>query len=250
MLEIQDLVVTVADNDVLHGVSLQVPKGQVHAIMGPNGSGKSSLGKALMGLEGYPVVRGQASLAGQSLLEMTPDERQVLGFFLGYQYPVSIPGVNNMVFLRTAVNAVRRKRGQDELSAGSFLKHVKELAEVIGFDEQFLKRDLNEGFSGGEKKRNELLQCLLLEPRVAWLDELDSGLDIDALRQVSTGIEMLRQRGTTVVLVTHYKRLLEHVVPDRVHVLMGGRLIHSAGAELVDALEAKGYDWLRSGEAL
>jgi Fe-S cluster assembly ATP-binding protein len=244
ILEIRDLHVKVNEREVLRGISLEIPAGQVHAIMGPNGSGKSSLSHVLAGKPGYTVTSGSVSYDGRDLLAMPPEERSRAGLFLGFQYPVEIPGVNNAYLLRAALNAARRARGEAEIDAFDFLNLVKERMALMRMDESFLSRGVNEGFSGGEKKRNEILQMLVLQPKLAILDESDSGLDIDALKVVAAGINSLRAPERAILLVTHYQRLLDHVVPDAVHVLSGGRIVKSGGPELARELEQRGYDWL------
>jgi Fe-S cluster assembly ATP-binding protein len=244
LLSIRDLHVRVGDREVLRGINLDVPAGEVHAIMGPNGSGKSSLSHVLAGKPGYTVTAGSVSYQGADLLVLPPEERSRAGVFLGFQYPVEIPGVNNAYLLRAALNAARRARGQGEIDAFDFLGIVKERMALMKIDEAFLSRGVNEGFSGGEKKRNEILQMLVLEPRLAILDETDSGLDIDALKVVAHGINTLRSPDRAIVLVTHYQRLLDHVAPDHVHVLARGRIVKTGGPELARELEQRGYDWL------
>jgi len=244
LLSIRNLHARVGDREVLRGIELDVPVGEVHAIMGPNGSGKSSLSNVLGGKPGYEVTAGTVTYRGRDLLAMAPEERAREGLFLGFQYPVEIPGVNNTYLLRAALNAARRHRGQPEVDAYDFLELVRARAQLMKLDESFLSRGVNEGFSGGEKKRNEILQMLVLEPVLAVLDETDSGLDIDALKVVADGINRQRSPERALVLVTHYQRLLDHVAPDRVHVLAGGRIVKSAGPELARELEQRGYDWL------
>ena len=243
MLEIKNLRVKLAEEDkpILNGVSLKVPKGQVHAIMGPNGSGKSTLAYVLAGREGYEVTDGEVLWDGESVLEMEPDERAAKGVFLAFQYPMEIPGVATMTFLRTALNAVRRKRGQKELTTPEFLKRVREDAKSLGIADEILKRPLNVGFSGGEKKRMEILQMAVLEPSLCVLDETDSGLDIDAVRVVSAGVNALKSKDRAMLVITHYQRLLNYIVPDMVHVMADGRIQKSGGKELALELEKTGY---------
>ena len=249
MLKIENLHATVADKPILKGISLSVNAGEVHAIMGPNGSGKSTLSYVLGGRPGYEVTEGSVTLDGEDLLAMEPHERAAHGLFLGFQYPVEIPGVSNVQFLRTALNAQRRARGEAELSAGDFLRLAREQAGKLGLDMDMMKRAVNVGFSGGEKKRNEMVQMGIIDPRLAILDETDSGLDIDALRVVGDGINrIMRQPDKAVLLITHYQRLLDLVEPDFVHVLAGGRIVRSGGPELAHQLEREGYAEL-AGEA-
>jgi Fe-S cluster assembly ATP-binding protein len=248
MLKIDNLQVSVAGKPVLKGLSLEVAAGEVHAIMGPNGSGKSTLSYVLAGRPGYDVTGGSVQYDGQDLLAMAAEERARAGVFLGFQYPVEIPGVNNVYLLKAAINAARKHRGLPEVDAFEFLQLVRDKMKLMQMDEAFLSRGVNEGFSGGEKKRNEILQMLVLEPRLALLDETDSGLDIDALKVVARGVNTLRSPERAVVLVTHYQRLLDHIVPDRVHVLAKGRIVRSGGRELALELERRGYDWI-TGEA-
>ncbi len=248
MLSIRDLHVSAGGTPVLKGLTLEVPQGEVHAIMGPNGSGKSTLAYVLAGRPGYEVTRGSVTYDGRDLLALPAEERARLGVFLGFQYPVEIPGVNNVYLLKAALNALRKQRGEPEVDAFEFLTLVREKMRLMRMEESFLSRGVNEGFSGGEKKRNELLQMLVLEPRLAILDETDSGLDIDALKIVAEGVNRLRSPDRSIVLVTHYQRLLNHVVPDQVHVLVRGRIAKSGDRSLALELEQRGYDWLM-GEA-
>ncbi len=244
MLKIENLRAGVDGIEILKGLSLQVGAGEVHAIMGPNGSGKSTLAHVLAGREGYEVTGGSVSYLGRDLLEMDPEERAWHGLFLGFQYPVEIPGVNNTYLLKAALNARRRFNGEDEIDAVQFLKLVKERARMMQMDESFLNRSVNEGFSGGEKKRNEIFQMAVLEPRLAILDETDSGLDIDALKVVANGVNSLRAEDRAFVLVTHYQRLLDYIRPDHVHVLADGRIVKSGDKTLATDLETQGYDWV------
>jgi Fe-S cluster assembly ATP-binding protein len=243
MLEIKNLHVKLADEDteILKGVSLVVPKGQVHAIMGPNGSGKSTLAYVLAGRDDYDVTQGDILWNGESVLEMAPDERAAKGIFLAFQYPLEIPGVSTMTFLRTAVNSVRKKRGQAEFTTPEFLKRVRGEAAALGVSDEMLKRPLNVGFSGGEKKRMEILQMAMLEPSLCVLDETDSGLDIDAVRVVSEGVNRLRSKDRAMLIITHYQRLLNYIVPDKVHVMAGGAIAKTGGKELALELEKTGY---------
>jgi Fe-S cluster assembly ATP-binding protein len=246
LLNIQNLHARVGGNEILKGLSLSLQAGEVHAIMGPNGSGKSTLAHVLAGRPGYEVTAGQVFYRGRDLLAMTPEERAREGVFLAFQYPVEIAGVSNVYFMKAAVNAVRRHRGLPELDAMDFLALVKEKSKVVDIDESLVKRSVNEGFSGGEKKRNEIFQMALLDPTLAILDETDSGLDIDALRIVASGVNQLRSPERAMVLVTHYQRLLNYIVPDVVHVLLEGRIVKSGGKDLALELEAKGYEWLEA----
>ena len=241
MLRIKDLRVSVDDKAILRGVDLEVGAGEVHAVMGPNGSGKSTLAYVLAGREGYQVTSGEILYEGQDLMAMEPEERAAAGVFLAFQYPVEIPGVANMYFLRTALNALRRARGEAEIDAASFMKLMRDKAKLVGVKQELLKRSVNFGFSGGEKKRNEILQMAVLEPRLAVLDETDSGLDIDALRTVADGVNSLRDPKRAIVVITHYQRLLNYIVPDRVHVLLDGRIVRSGGPEVALELEESGY---------
>ena len=244
MLEISDLAARVAGKEILNGVNLTVNAGEVHAIMGPNGSGKSTLAQVLAGREDYEVTRGSVTFEGQDLLAMRAEERARAGLFLGFQYPVEIPGVNNVYLLKAALNAKRKAAGEPEVDAYDFLALIRQKMKFMQMSETFLTRGVNEGFSGGEKKRNEVLQMLVLEPKLAILDETDSGLDIDALKVVSTGVNSLRDPARAVVLVTHYQRLLDYVIPDYVHVLSGGRIVKSGDKSLAQELERRGYDWV------
>jgi Fe-S cluster assembly ATP-binding protein len=241
MLEVKNLKVRVEDREILKGINLTVNKGEVHAIMGPNGSGKSTLARALSGHPGYEVTEGQVLYNGQDLLDMAPDERAREGVFMAFQYPVEIPGVNNAYFLKAALNAKRKQQGLDELDAIDFMKVVKEKLKVLHIDDSMLQRSVNEGFSGGEKKRNEIFHMAVLEPVLALLDETDSGLDIDALRVVSEGVNAMRSPERAFIVVTHYQRLLNYIVPDFVHVLSDGKIVRSGGRELALELEEKGY---------
>jgi Fe-S cluster assembly ATP-binding protein len=240
-LSIKNLHASVGGKEILKGIDLEVGKGEIHAIMGPNGSGKSTLSYVLSGREGYDVTEGEIVFKGQNVLDMQPHERAGAGIYLAFQYPVEIPGVSNLTFLKTAVNAVRKARGQDELDAINFLKFAREQGNILEMKDELLKRPVNVGFSGGEKKRNEIFQMAMLEPSLAILDETDSGLDIDALRIVSEGVNKLRSPERSMVVITHYQRLLDHIVPDFIHVLAGGRLVASGGKELALELEKEGY---------
>ena len=244
MLKIENLHAGVDGTDILKGLNLEVKSGEVHAIMGPNGSGKSTLGHVLAGRPGYNVTAGSATLLGQNLLEMETEDRARLGLFLAFQYPVEIPGVSNMEFLKAAVDAQREQRGEQPIDAVTFMKKARETCKIVDLDPAFLKRGVNEGFSGGEKKRNELMQMILLEPRLAILDETDSGLDIDALQVVARGVNAMRSENRAFVMVTHYQRLLDYIEPDHVHVLADGRIVRSGDKSLALELEARGYAWL------
>jgi Fe-S cluster assembly ATP-binding protein len=249
MLEIKELRARVQHKDILKGVTLTVNTGEVHAVMGPNGSGKSTLARVLAGHPEYEVTGGEVLFEGKDLLDLDPEERAREGFFMAFQYPVEIPGVNNAYFLKAAVNAVRKHRGEQELDAMDFMQLVNERLQLMHMDQDLLKRPVNEGFSGGEKKRNEIFQMLVLQPKLAVLDETDSGLDIDALKTVAEGVNAMRSPDRAIVVVTHYQRLLNYIVPDRVHVLTDGRIARSGGKELALELENKGYGWLEQTEA-
>jgi Fe-S cluster assembly ATP-binding protein len=246
LLEIKDLHAGIEGKEILKGLNLSVKKGEIHAIMGPNGSGKSTLAKVLTGHPGYEVISGEVLYEGKNLLELDPDERARAGVFLAFQYPVEIPGVSNSQFLRLAYNEKMKHLGQEELDPLEFNDYLKEKMKIVEMDKSFMNRAVNEGFSGGEKKRNEILQMAVLEPKLAVLDETDSGLDIDALRIVAGGVNKLRSPENAVVVVTHYQRLLDYIVPDFVHVLAGGKIVKDGGKELALELEAKGYDWVKS----
>jgi Fe-S cluster assembly ATP-binding protein len=245
MLKIENLHARVAGKDILKGVTLEVKPGEVHAIMGPNGAGKSTLGHILAGREGYEVTQGHVEYDGRDLLALDPEQRAAAGVFLAFQYPVEIPGVNNTYFLRSALNAQRKARGESELDSMQFLKRVREKLAVLHLDDQLLHRGVNEGFSGGEKKRNEIFQMAVLEPKLAILDETDSGLDIDALKNVAEGVNALRAPDRAFLVITHYQRLLDYIRPDVVHVLADGRIVESGGPELALELEAHGYAWIK-----
>ncbi|MAJ15805.1 MAG: Fe-S cluster assembly ATPase SufC [Opitutia bacterium TMED67] len=244
MLEIKNLKARIEEKEILKGINLSVNNGEVHAIMGPNGSGKSTLASVLAGREGYDITDGEVFLRGNDILELSPEERAREGVFLAFQYPVEIPGVNSTYFLRSAVNQVRKHRGEEELDAMNFLKLVKAKMKELELAEEFLKRPVNAGFSGGEKKRNEILQMTMLNPSLAVLDETDSGLDIDALRIVADGVNRIKNQNNAQIVITHYQRLLDYIVPDFVHVLYDGRIIKSGDKTLAHDLEEKGYDWL------
>jgi Fe-S cluster assembly ATP-binding protein len=249
MLQIKNLRASVGGSEILRGIDLDVSAGEVHAIMGPNGSGKSTLAQVLAGHPAYTVTEGTVRYEGKDLLEMAPEVRACEGVFLAFQYPVEIRGITNAYFLRSALNATRKYRGQEELDPVDFLGVLEEKLKVIGWDDSLMNRPVNDGFSGGEKKRNEILQMAVLEPRLAILDETDSGLDIDALKTVASAVNKLRRPDNATVVVTHYQRLLNYITPDFVHVLSGGRIVRSGGKELAHELEAKGYDWLKEGAA-
>jgi Fe-S cluster assembly ATP-binding protein len=244
MLHIDDLSVRVQGKEILRGVDLDVPAGEIHAVMGPNGSGKSTLAHVLAGRDGYEVTGGRVTFEGRDLLAMRPEERALAGVFLAFQYPVEIPGVSNLYFMKAAYNALRRSQGEPELDAIDFLDLAHDRMKKVGLDESLGARALNEGFSGGEKKRNEIFQMMLLEPKLAILDETDSGLDIDALRTVALGINAMRSPSRAMVVITHYSRLLEHVVPDKVHVMVDGAIVRTGGREVADELERQGYGQL------
>ena len=245
MLKIENLHASINDREILKGLSLELQPGQVHAIMGPNGAGKSTLGNILAGRDGYEVTEGTVEFAGKPLLDLEPEERAAAGRFLAFQYPVEIPGVNNTYFLRSSLNAQRKARGEEELDSMEFLKLVREKLSVLHLDDKLLHRGVNEGFSGGEKKRNEIFQMAVLEPKLAILDETDSGLDIDALRHVAEGVNALRSPDRAFLVITHYQRLLEYIRPDVVHVLADGRIVESGGPELAEQLEEHGYAWVK-----
>ncbi|MEO8467859.1 MAG: Fe-S cluster assembly ATPase SufC [Gammaproteobacteria bacterium] len=247
MLTIENLHARVGDREILKGLSLHVPAGEVHAIMGPNGSGKSTLAQVLAGREDYKVTAGRVLYLGKDLLAMAPEERARAGVFLAFQYPIEIPGVNNAYLLKTALNAHRQAQGKQPMDAFEFMKLIKMKMELVHAPKDFLSRSVNQGFSGGEKKRNEILQMLLLEPKLAVLDETDSGLDVDAMRIIAHGVNSLRSPDRSMLVVTHYERLLELIVPDRVHVLAGGRIVKSGDRELARELDQRGYDWLQTG---
>ncbi|RFM27613.1 Fe-S cluster assembly ATPase SufC [Deminuibacter soli] len=245
MLTIKNLFAGIEDKAILKGINLQVNPGEIHAIMGPNGSGKSSLASVLAGKEDYQVTDGEVLFEGKDLLELSPDERAKEGLFLAFQYPVEIPGVSNMQFLKTAVNEIRSYRNQPALTAGEFLSLIKQKQKLVELDDQFLRRSLNTGFSGGEKKKNEIFQLAMFEPKLSILDETDSGLDIDALRIIANGVNRLKNNNNSFVLITHYQRLLDYIVPDFVHVLYDGKIILTGTKDLALELEEKGYDWVK-----
>lgn len=247
MLKISNLHARVEDKDILKGINLEVKPGEIHAIMGPNGSGKSTLSSVIAGKEDYEVTDGEIVFEGEDIRELAAEERAHKGIFLSFQYPVEIPGVTVTNFMKTAINETRKAQGLEEMPANEMLKKIREKSEMLDIDRKFLSRSLNEGFSGGEKKRNEIFQMAMLEPKLAILDETDSGLDIDALRIVANGVNKLRNSENAVVIITHYQRLLEYIVPDYVHVLFNGRIVKSGGKELALELEEKGYDWIKQG---
>jgi Fe-S cluster assembly ATP-binding protein len=246
MLSIKNLHAGVEDKDILKGINLEVKAGEVHAIMGPNGSGKSTLSAVIAGNENYEVTEGTITLEGEDLADMAPEERAHRGIFLSFQYPVEIPGVSVTNFMKTAINESRKAKGLEEMPANEMLKLIREKSELLEIDRKFMSRSLNEGFSGGEKKRNEIFQMAMLEPKLAILDETDSGLDIDAMRIVANGVNKLKSDNNAIVLITHYQRLLDYIVPDFVHVLYNGKIVKSGGKELAYELEEKGYDWIKS----
>jgi Fe-S cluster assembly ATP-binding protein len=246
MLSIQNLHASIGDKEILKGINIEVKAGEVHAIMGPNGSGKSTLSAVIAGNENYEVTGGQVFLDGEDLADLAPEERAHKGVFLSFQYPVEIPGVSVTNFMKTAINETRKANGQEEMPANEMLKVIREKSELLEIDRKFLSRSLNEGFSGGEKKRNEIFQMAMLEPKLAILDETDSGLDIDALRIVANGVNKLKSEKNAIIVITHYQRLLDYIVPDFVHVLYNGRIVKSGGKELAYELEEKGYDWIKA----
>ncbi len=248
MLEVKNLHVSINGNKILKGINLTINAGEVHAIMGPNGSGKSTLAQVLAGREEYEVTDGEVFYNGENLLELSPEDRARKGLFLAFQYPVEIPGVSNVNLLKTALNEIRKFHDEEELDAIDFLNLIKDKMKLVELDESFLKRSVNEGFSGGEKKRNEIFQMAVLNPKLAILDETDSGLDIDALKVVANGVNKLKSKDNATIIVTHYQRLLDYIVPDFVHVLYDGKIVKSGGKELAFELEEKGYDWLKNGK--
>jgi Fe-S cluster assembly ATP-binding protein len=246
MLSIKNLHASIGDKEILKGINIEVKAGEVHAIMGPNGSGKSTLSAVIAGNENYEVTEGEVFLDGEDLADLAPEERAHKGVFLSFQYPVEIPGVSVTNFMKTAINETRKANGQEEMPANEMLKVIREKSELLEIDRKFLSRSLNEGFSGGEKKRNEIFQMAMLEPKLAILDETDSGLDIDALRIVANGVNKLKSEKNAIIVITHYQRLLDYIVPDFVHVLYNGRIVKSGGKELAYELEEKGYDWIKA----
>ncbi|MDN3675535.1 Fe-S cluster assembly ATPase SufC [Flavobacterium branchiarum] len=246
MLSIKNLHASIGDKEILKGINIEVKAGEVHAIMGPNGSGKSTLSAVIAGNENYEVTQGDVFLDGEDLADLAPEERAHKGVFLSFQYPVEIPGVSVTNFMRTAINETRKANGQEEMPANEMLKVIREKSELLEIDRKFLSRSLNEGFSGGEKKRNEIFQMAMLEPKLAILDETDSGLDIDALRIVANGVNKLKSDKNAIIVITHYQRLLDYIVPDFVHVLYNGKIVKSGGKELAYELEEKGYDWIKA----
>lgn len=246
MLSIKNLHASIGDKEILKGINIEVKAGEVHAIMGPNGSGKSTLSAVIAGNENYEVTEGEVVLDGEDLADLAPEERAHKGVFLSFQYPVEIPGVSVTNFMKTAINETRKANGQEEMPANEMLKVIREKSELLEIDRKFLSRSLNEGFSGGEKKRNEIFQMAMLEPKLAILDETDSGLDIDALRIVANGVNKLKSDKNAIIVITHYQRLLDYIVPDFVHVLYNGRIVKSGGKELAYELEEKGYDWIKA----
>jgi Fe-S cluster assembly ATP-binding protein len=246
MLSIKNLHASIEDKEILKGINLEIKAGEVHAIMGPNGSGKSTLSAVIAGNENYEVTEGSVELLGEDLADLAPEERAHKGVFLSFQYPVEIPGVSVTNFMKTAINETRKANGKEEMPANEMLKLIREKSELLEIDRKFLSRSLNEGFSGGEKKRNEIFQMAMLEPKLAILDETDSGLDIDALRIVANGVNKLKSQENAVLVITHYQRLLDYIIPDFVHVLMDGKIVKSGGKELALELEEKGYDWIKS----
>jgi Fe-S cluster assembly ATP-binding protein len=247
MLEVKNLHASIDGNEILKGINLKVNTGEVHAIMGPNGSGKSTLAQVLAGKEEYEVTKGEVIYDGKNLLDLSPEDRAREGVFLAFQYPIEIPGVSNTNFLKTALNEIRKYHGEEELDAMEFLSLIKKKMKLVDLDQAFLKRSVNEGFSGGEKKRNEIFQMAVLDPKLAILDETDSGLDIDALKIVASGVNQLKRKDNATVVVTHYQRLLNFIIPDFVHVLYKGKIVKSGGKELALELEEKGYDWIKNG---
>ncbi len=246
MLSIKNLHASIGDKEILKGINIEVNAGEVHAIMGPNGSGKSTLSAVIAGNENFDVTDGAVFLDGEDLADLAPEERAHKGIFLSFQYPVEIPGVSVTNFMRTAINETRKAQGKDEMPAKDMLKEIREKSELLEIDRKFLSRSLNEGFSGGEKKRNEIFQMAMLEPKLAILDETDSGLDIDALRIVANGVNKLKSEKNAIIVITHYQRLLDYIVPDFVHVLLNGKIVKSGGPELAHELEEKGYDWIKA----